>query len=96
MKRKDQGKSWTVVFIMICILVAGSFPGMAQTAHADNTAYYVDSIKGNDANNGTSASTAWKTLSKLNSTTLSLAIQFCSRPAEFGVASYGRKDLSYR
>jgi parallel beta-helix repeat protein len=31
--------------------------------------YYVDAQRGNDSNNGTSASTAWKSISKLNQTT---------------------------
>ncbi len=31
--------------------------------------YYVDAVSGNDANNGTSSSTPWKTLTKVNSTT---------------------------
>lgn len=33
------------------------------------TTYYVDSLNGSDANNGTSASTPWKNLSKVNLTT---------------------------
>jgi len=36
---------------------------------AVNVVYYVDAINGNDANSGTSASAAWKTLEKVNSTT---------------------------
>ena len=31
-----------------------------------NTTYYIDAINGNDSNNGTSAATAWKTLTKLS------------------------------
>ncbi|RTE08960.1 right-handed parallel beta-helix repeat-containing protein [Paenibacillus whitsoniae] len=38
-------------------------------AAAANTTYYVDAGQGSDANNGTSASTAWKTLAKVNATT---------------------------
>jgi hypothetical protein len=30
--------------------------------------YYIDAVNGNDSNNGTSSSTAWKTLAKVNST----------------------------
>jgi hypothetical protein len=41
----------------------------AQTAHA--TTYYVDSVYGSDTSSGTSSSTPWKTLAKVNSTTFS-------------------------
>jgi hypothetical protein len=37
--------------------------------YATNTTYYVDSVNGNDTNDGTSTSTAWRTLSKVNSMT---------------------------
>ena len=33
------------------------------------SAYYVDAVKGNDANSGTSPDTPWKTLNKINATT---------------------------
>ena len=36
---------------------------------AANTTYYVDCAAGNDANNGTSTSTPWRTLTKVNSLT---------------------------
>lgn len=39
------------------------------TVVASNTSYYVDAENGNDNNNGTSESTAWKTLTKVNATT---------------------------
>jgi hypothetical protein len=42
----------------------------AQTQPATND-YYIDSVGGNDNNNGTSESTPWKTLSKVSSTTFS-------------------------
>ena len=32
-----------------------------------STTYYVDASNGNDSNSGTSQSTAWKTISKVNS-----------------------------
>ncbi|WP_154381607.1 hypothetical protein [Duganella guangzhouensis] len=40
------------------------------TASAQATVYYVDSVAGNDSNNGASTSTAWKTIDKVNSATL--------------------------
>ena len=42
---------------------------MPASVQAANTAYYVDSVNGSDSNNGTSMSTPWKSLSKVNSTT---------------------------
>jgi hypothetical protein len=42
----------------------------AQTQPA-TTDYYIDSVGGNDNNNGTSESTPWETLSKVSSTTFS-------------------------
>src|SRR5271170_62173 len=32
------------------------------------TEYYIDAVGGNDANNGTSQTSAWRTLGKINST----------------------------
>ena len=36
---------------------------------AQNTNYYIDSINGNDANTGKSPTSAWQTLTKVNTTT---------------------------
>jgi len=36
--------------------------------HASEAAYYVDAVAGNDANEGTSATHAWKGLSRVNAT----------------------------
>jgi len=44
-----------------------TFPISAFAATGTN--YYVDSVNGNDNNNGTSTSTAWKTVTKINSKT---------------------------
>ncbi|WP_217916193.1 right-handed parallel beta-helix repeat-containing protein [Duganella sp. BJB1802] len=52
--------------VFFAILFATSH-GMAQA----NTIYYVDNSTGNDTNNGTSPSTAWKTVGKVSSATLS-------------------------
>ncbi len=43
-----------------------SMPGVGQAA---NTTYYVDSMSGNDSNNGTGTGTPWQTLTKVNSVT---------------------------
>jgi hypothetical protein len=61
-----------VIFSMISILVVGGgtqLPGAANAATSGRT-YYVDSVGGNDTNSGTSASSAWRTLSKANSAPL--------------------------
>jgi len=54
----------TVVIMMISIMVL-----CPTNVSATKTTYYVDSVNGNDSNNGTSPSTAWKTLGKVNSVT---------------------------
>jgi len=53
---------------LITALTALSF-GPTLTALAANTTYYVDCLNGNDANNGTSTSTPWRTLGKVNGIT---------------------------
>ncbi|MDQ6423637.1 discoidin domain-containing protein [Paenibacillus sp. LHD-117] len=62
-------KKHTSLFTVICmfftmVLVLSPI----STVSAANTTYYVDSVAGNDSNNGTSTSTPWKTLSKVNAT----------------------------
>lgn len=55
-----------IVSICMCIGLYLNFP---QEVSAAGTIYYVDSVSGNDGNNGTSTASAWRTLSKVNSTT---------------------------
>ncbi|MFV0342411.1 MAG: hypothetical protein ACK5JH_05890 [Anaerocolumna sp.] len=43
------------------------FTAISVSVKAAGNIYYVDSISGNDANNGTSSSAPWKTLTKVNS-----------------------------
>jgi parallel beta-helix repeat protein len=43
------------------------------------TAYYIDAQNGNDANNGLSAETAWRTLAKVNATTFAPGSQILLR-----------------
>src|SRR5437588_10058660 len=47
------------VYSLLVILIA-------VTASSSATTYYVDAVYGNDAYNGISTSTAWKTLAKVN------------------------------
>ncbi|MFX3635945.1 MAG: hypothetical protein ACE3L7_28625 [Candidatus Pristimantibacillus sp.] len=54
-------KKWLYVFALLVSCVVFDY-----TAHANNQTYYVDATAGNDANDGLSAQTAWKSLSKVN------------------------------
>ncbi|MBQ2677256.1 MAG: hypothetical protein IJF54_07665 [Clostridia bacterium] len=60
--------------VMMLLSVVAITSTVAYAAETDptlgnGTTYYVDSQGGNDSNSGTSSSAAWKTLSKVNSTT---------------------------
>ncbi|GIP30129.1 hypothetical protein J23TS9_52590 [Paenibacillus sp. J23TS9] len=57
------------VMNLVILIMAVSVPGASKAVYADNTAYYVDAINGNDANNGQSESSAWKTVTKVNGIT---------------------------
>jgi len=57
-----------VVAFCLCF---GFYLNTPKEASAAGTVYYVDSVSGNDNNNGTSTASAWKTLSKVNNTTFS-------------------------
>jgi hypothetical protein len=50
--------------IMLAVIIAASGINLAAT-------YYIDANSGNDANSGTSTSSAWKTISKVNSKSFS-------------------------
>ena len=59
---------------MLLFVLTGCFLFMfadphANVAEAANTTYYIDSVSGNDSNNGTSTSTPWKTSAAINSRT---------------------------
>ncbi|MGG4146333.1 discoidin domain-containing protein [Paenibacillus algorifonticola] len=55
--------------LVLLILCSSIFMIGPVAVSAANTTYYIDSAGGNDANNGTSTATAWKTLTKVNATT---------------------------
>lgn len=50
-----------IKFTLVLLMLLGVF-----TLNAFAATYYVDSQSGNDSNNGTSTSTAWKSISKVN------------------------------
>jgi len=62
-------KSHRYIFLIaVCALLMVFFASSITTvAQASPTTYYVDATGGNDGNNGTSPSSAWKTISKVNS-----------------------------
>lgn len=57
------------IIIFSLVLFLGMTISNTFSVKALGNIYYVDSINGNDSNNGTSTSTAWKTFTKVNSTT---------------------------
>ena len=59
---------------LVCLLLPASGPALGKalaTVAIAAATYYIDPVAGNDINPGTSASTAWRSLSKINSTTFS-------------------------
>ncbi|MBG6136357.1 RICIN domain-containing protein [Longispora fulva] len=54
----------------VALLALAATAVLAEPAMASGTAYYLDCANGSDSRAGTSTSTAWKTLSKVNGKTL--------------------------
>ncbi|WP_219825775.1 hypothetical protein [Nonomuraea typhae] len=54
----------------LAVALAGAGIGATSAAAAAAPVYYVDDVNGDDANNGTSAATAWRSLAKASSATL--------------------------
>ena len=67
---KRYGKK-AVALLLAAVMVLGMTLVAPLEVSAANTTYYVDSVAGDDSNNGTSTSTPWKTLTKVNATTFS-------------------------
>jgi hypothetical protein len=57
-----------VSLLILSLMFYGVLPA-ATTYAAAGTTYYVDLISGNDSNSGTSSSSPWRTLAKVNGTT---------------------------
>ncbi|HHW00552.1 MAG TPA: hypothetical protein GXX36_13465 [Clostridiaceae bacterium] len=57
--------------LIIAAVILSMMPAVSVQVWADdgNITYYVDAVNGNDNNSGTSPNAAWKTLTKVNSTT---------------------------
>ncbi|MCD9025426.1 discoidin domain-containing protein [Cohnella silvisoli] len=58
-----------ISLLAIALVLCGSMVFYPSVSSAAGTTYYVDSSSGSDGNDGTSTSTAWKTLAKVNGTT---------------------------
>ncbi|MFK7694330.1 right-handed parallel beta-helix repeat-containing protein [Paenibacillus sp. HJGM_3] len=69
MKGKMRFRFWGMLLGLFLMMASMSPVVVPATALAAGTAYYVDSAGGNDANAGTSAGAAWKTLDKVNAIT---------------------------
>lgn len=69
-KKSEKGKIWKSLFcfLLIVLLSVPSDIFVLETDAANGTTYYVDSAKGSDSSSGTSQSSAWKTLDKVNDT----------------------------
>lgn len=62
-------KAFAICTVLI-FLVTGILNVPGNTVLADSNTFYVDNVNGNDQNDGTSPTTAWKSLDKVNSITL--------------------------
>lgn len=57
------------ITIALAMIASIAVSGVPLVAKASGVVYYVDAVNGNDSNSGTSQSSPWKTLGKVNSTT---------------------------
>lgn len=75
--------SWTLAVSMLTVsaIPMVSMPGHVLAA-AQGTTYYVDYTNGNDGNAGDGASSAWKTLGKVNDTTFQPGDQILFKSGE--------------
>lgn len=60
-----------VVLLVLTMMFSSTWGSGRVIVEAAGTTYYVDSQGGNDSNNGTSTSTPWKSISKVNSRSFS-------------------------
>jgi hypothetical protein len=63
-----------IPFLFLSIISSSHFPIISEAWAAT---YYVDATNGNDANNGLSEATPWKTITKVNVSTFYPGIRFC-------------------
>ncbi|MEE0200282.1 MAG: right-handed parallel beta-helix repeat-containing protein [Muricomes sp.] len=67
--------------VIVCISFVGNHvyaeTGEEATQIVENTIYYVDNINGNDANDGNTEESAWKTIDKVNNTIFQPGDKIC-------------------
>ncbi|MER6917237.1 right-handed parallel beta-helix repeat-containing protein [Streptomyces sp. NPDC000594] len=67
------GRARAALVLPVAGLLAAALataPGAHASPRAPGTTYYVDAVSGSDSNNGTRATTPWKTLNRVNSAAL--------------------------
>jgi len=69
--RSINRRRWLAFLVMFTLVFATVQISIPKAAYASGTTYYVDSVSGSDSNNGTSTSTPWQSLSKVNGTAFS-------------------------
>lgn len=69
-----------VLLLSTCFLFTPFVP--ANKVSASGTTYYVSSSTGSDSNNGTSSSTPWQTIAKLNSITFQAGDIICLKAGD--------------
>lgn len=57
-----------IILLIFCLFISLMFMVLPLLANASGNIYYVDAIKGNDENTGTSPKSPWKSLNKVNTT----------------------------
>lgn len=70
--KKMAYRAWCVLLAIVLISGAGISVGVDEwktVAATAGTVYYVDAVDGDDSNSGTTESSAWRTLNKVNATT---------------------------
>jgi len=68
-----------IPFTLLPIISSSHFPIISD---AWSATYYVDATNGNDANNGTSELTTWKTIAKVNASKFNPGNQILSKRRE--------------
>ena len=73
-----------ILIIPFALLPVISSPHFPIISDAWSATYYVDATNGNDPNNGTSSSTPWKTIAKVNSSNFNPGAQILFKGGRFG------------
>ena len=69
MNTRSRSRAGVIVLFVSILALNLMTGGGIGVALATSSSYYIDCANGNDANNGTSPSTPWKSISKVNNTT---------------------------